>query len=184
MYSKSLLPYDEKRKIYILLTRYYDNGAKAISAFTNSFYTHASIGLEEDMNTFYSFGYKGFRIETITKYVCSDREPYPCQLYEISVTPKKYERIKQLLLDFEANRASFKYARFGVVLALLRVPFRYRRHYFCSQFVAEVLKKSEAAELPKCPSLFMPCDFHKLKNASVRFVGDVSGLSRRFVCSC
>ncbi len=52
-----------KRKIYILLTRLSDNASKAIGILTNSYYTHASIGLEEDLNTFYSFVTKGFKIE-------------------------------------------------------------------------------------------------------------------------
>lgn len=35
------------RKIYILLTRFPDNGSKAIEALTGCYYPHASIGLEK-----------------------------------------------------------------------------------------------------------------------------------------
>lgn len=41
-----------ERKVYLLLTRFSDNGSKTIGALTKYYYTHASIGLEEDMNTF------------------------------------------------------------------------------------------------------------------------------------
>jgi hypothetical protein len=44
-----------KRKIYILLTRLPNFGSKFLTLVTGFYYTHASIGLDEDMNTFYSF---------------------------------------------------------------------------------------------------------------------------------
>ena len=45
---------EAKRKLYILLTRFPGKTAIAIHALTRCYYTHASIGLEEDLNTFYS----------------------------------------------------------------------------------------------------------------------------------
>lgn len=51
------------RKVYVLLTRFPDNGSKTIGFYTNFYYTHASIGLDEDMDTFYSFVKKGFFVE-------------------------------------------------------------------------------------------------------------------------
>ena len=44
-----------KRKIFILLLHFSDIGSLAMQYYTDFYYTHASIGLEEDMNTFYSF---------------------------------------------------------------------------------------------------------------------------------
>lgn len=82
----------KKRKIYILLTRLCDNGSKAIGFLTSSYYTHASLGLEEDLNTFYSFVTKGFMIEKISKYIRPDRDPYPCVLYEMEVSQKNMMR--------------------------------------------------------------------------------------------
>ena len=57
------------RKISILLTRFPDNGSRAVSMLTRFYYTHASIGLDEDMNTFYSFVTKGFLVEKVTRYI-------------------------------------------------------------------------------------------------------------------
>lgn len=57
----------KNKKIYILFTRFPDNGSKVIEALTGCYYPHASIGLEEDWNTFYSFVTKGFIVEKITR---------------------------------------------------------------------------------------------------------------------
>ena len=65
----------KKRKIFILLTKFYDTGSKLLRFATGTYYTHASIGLEEDMNTFYSFVLKGFIEEKITRYNKPGRIP-------------------------------------------------------------------------------------------------------------
>ena len=57
-----------KRKIYLLLIRFPDTGSKLIHALTGFGYTHASVGLDEDLNTFYSFVVKGFIVEDISRY--------------------------------------------------------------------------------------------------------------------
>ena len=77
---------DKSRKIYILLTRFHDFGSKMVRCLTGYKYSHTSIGLDEDMNTFYSFVCKGFIVEKITRYVKPDRKPFACQIYELSVT--------------------------------------------------------------------------------------------------
>ena len=40
------------KKILILISRFPDLGSSIISAVRGHYFTHASIGLEEDMNTF------------------------------------------------------------------------------------------------------------------------------------
>lgn len=171
----------EKKKIYILLTRFPDNGSKVIGFLTNSFYTHASIGLEEDMNTFYSFVTKGFMIEKITKYVRPDREPYPCRLYEMEVSPQKYEAIKYTINGFIARKNIYRYSVLGVILGLFHIPVIQKHHYFCSQFVAEVLGNTDAVHLEKSSALYYPCDLIKLPNKAKIFEGDLQSFLRRFV---
>ena len=98
------------RKIFILLTRMLDNGSKAMRLVTRFSYTHASIGLEEDMNTFYSFICKGFIVEKITRYLRPDREPFPCLLYEMEVSEEVYQNIKEMLNIFVENKKILRYS--------------------------------------------------------------------------
>ena len=153
----------KNRSIYILLTRFPDHGSKVISLLTRCFYTHASIGLEEDLNTFYSFVTKGFLVEKITKYIRPDREPYPCQLYEMKVSEKTYN------------------AELGVAFGLLHIPFVRKYRYFCSQFVAEILEKANAVHLPKLSALCFPRDLAKLPGKVLVFQGNLQTFLNRFV---
>ena len=167
---------EQKRKLYVLLTRFPGKAAIAIHAFTGCYYTHASIGLEEDLNTFYSIVGKGFIVEKITRYVRPDREPFPCQLYEMEVSEKVYTTVKTLLLECVENKNSYQYSKLGVVLCLLHIPFKRKYHYFCSQFVAEILRNAQAASLKKHSTLYHPGDFRKMPGMRLQFQGNLQGM--------
>lgn len=92
--------------ILILLTRFPNAGSKVIETLTGSCYIHASIGPEEDMNTFYSFVCKGFIAEKITPATSVRTEsPSPCRLYELSVSENTYTSIKSVLEHFVARKS-------------------------------------------------------------------------------
>ena len=171
---------EPSRKLYILLTRFPGKAAIAIHAMTGCYYTHASIGLEEDMNTFYSVVGKGMIVEKITRYVRPDRDPFPCQLYELEVSAKTYQLVKKQLEVCVENKNSIQYSKLGVVLCLLRIPFRRKYHYFCSQFVAEILKNAQAAQLKKDATLYHPGDFRHMPGMRLHFQGNLQGFMGRF----
>ena len=54
-----------------------------------------------------------------------------------------------------------------------------RRHYFCSQFVSDVLEKSGALELPKDSTLMHPNDYTQLGQLRCVYEGRLSGLPQR-----
>lgn len=167
-------------KIVILLMQYPDAMATAMGRFTRFRYTHASIGLSEDLNTFYSFVHKGFIVEKITRYLKPEREPFPCALYEIEVPEKVYQNIKQLLQSYAARRSSLRYSRFSLILCLLGIPFKQKNSYFCSHFVAEVLQRAKAVQLPKNSVLCLPKDFHNLKETRMIFRGNLQEMVTQY----
>lgn len=164
------------RKVYVLLTRFSDNRSKAIGFFSGFYYTHAAIGLEEDLDTFYSFVNKGFIVEKISKYIKSNREPFPCQLYELKVTETVYNSIKKILNDFVLNKGLYRYAKLGLIFGLFHIPIKQKYRYFCSQFVAEVLQKSNAVELKKNSAICFPRDLQKLSELRLNFQGNLKSM--------
>ena len=171
----------ERNKITILLIQYPDPMATFMTRWTRFRYTHATIGLGEDLNTFYSFVHKGFIVEKVTRYLKPDRDPFPCALYEITVPPSIYRRIKKMLLAYAARKQQLRYTQLGLVLALmLRIPYKRRDHYFCSQFVAEVLQRGRAAHLPRKSMLYFPKDFHKLKETNLVFTGNLQTMAEHY----
>ena len=166
----------KKRKVYVLLTRFWGLKAKLLGLVSRCNYTHASIGLEEDMNTFYSFVFKGFIVEKIPRYIKPEYEPFPCQLYEIEVSEQAYQRLKRRLHWFESRKPTLRYTKLGVAMCVLQIPFWRKDYYFCSQFVAESLMKSRAARLKKDSCLYLPRDFSKIPGVQLRFQGNLKSL--------
>ena len=169
------------RTIYILLTQFPGWNSRAIRLWTRFPYTHASLGLEEDLNTFYSFVCKGFIVESVTRYNKPGRKPFPCVLYALEVPEATYLAATEIIDTFLNNRSQLRYSSFGVVMGLvLRIPFRRKNHYFCSQFVAEGLSRCQALRLKKETTLYLPKDFFRNKDLRMVFRGDLLQMSRRF----
>lgn len=171
----------EKQKINILLIQYPDNMATFMGHWTGFRYTHATIGLEEDLNTFYSFVHKGFIIEKITRYLKPGRAPFPCALYQIEVPSSIYRHIKKLLQSYASRREKLSYTRFGLVMSLLlHIPYKRRDRYFCSQFVAEVLQRSRAAHLPRSSVRYFPRHFHEMEETRLVFTGNLQTMAEYY----
>lgn len=170
----------KKKKIYILLTKFPDTGSRLLSAFTGSYFTHASIGLEEDMNTFYSFVYKGFIVEKINRYVKPGKEPMPCELYEIEVCEKKYKRVKKLINNFVESKKLFSYAKIGLAMCLFSIPYHQNKAYFCSQFVSEILGKCNILNIKKNSLLCLPKHLRNVPNTTLGYKGNLKGFLEYF----
>ncbi len=162
----------KNKKLYILLTRFRDSGSRMLQAFTGSRYTHASIGLEEDMNTFYSFAYKGFIVEKITRYLKPEKKPYSCKLYEIKVSEKVYNAVKKAISGFMNLKSRLSYSRLGVAMCLFKIPYKKRFSFFCSQFVAEILKRTKAVKLDRDSGMYFPEDLKKLSGVTLAYEGN------------
>lgn len=171
----------QTRKVYILLTRLHDFGSRVAGFFATCYYTHSSIGLEEDMNTFYSFMVNGFVEEDVSRFLRGKFPPFPCQLYEIEVSQEVYDKIKNIINDFKANKKKYRYTKKGVVSGLLFIPRQKKYEFFCSHFVAHVLKKSNAVKIKKNTALYFPRDFKKMSGLNLRFQGNLRGFANRFI---
>lgn len=168
------------RKIFIMLSRFPGRTSHIIHALTGFYYTHASIGLEEDLDTFYSFLTRGFVVEKISRYVRPDRAPFPCQVYVLEVPETVYETVKRLLMLFQDNKPTLRYARLGVALSLLRIPYKRKHHYFCSQFVAELLEYCQVMRLKKNSALYHPGDFRHVPGMRLYFQGNMRDMMTHF----
>ena len=162
----------KSKKIYVLLTNFRDSGAFFLRALTGCEYTHASIGLEEDMNTFYSFVYKGFIVEKVARYLKPGVQPYDCTLYEMKVTEKVYASIKKLISSFINLKEKMTYSRIGVAMCLFKIPYKKNESFFCSQFVADILRKSKAAKLERDSAMYFPQDITTIPGMKLKYRGN------------
>ncbi len=148
------------KQIIVLLTKYSDWISTLIYHVSGRGYTHSSIALEENPGRYYSFNYRGFVIETVDKHRRRGVRKSCC--IQLQVSDETYDRIQGRIGEVLAHRQEYSYTRLGVFCCLFRLPFRWKKHYFCSQFVAELLVESGAVSLRKRPCLYFPNEFAEL----------------------
>ena len=175
------------KTIYILLTRSGTLLSKLVYAVTGASYTHASMAFDEELNCLYSStrknGYTMFPAgpskEYLNKGVFRLRGDAPCALYALDVTDEAYVRARRRAEHMMARGELYRFNTLGLILCALHIRWQRRRHYFCSQFVSEVLQKSGALELPKPSTLMHPSDYAELPELRCLYRGTLAGLPQR-----
>lgn len=162
------------KSIFIIWTKYTDFVAEAVYYLTGRTYTHAAISLEEDASCYYSFCFKGFCRENVEKY--RRRGVKKSLRLRLAVADDVYDGLREKL-DFVAENAClYDYTKLGMLCALLHIPFRRRRRYFCSQFVAELLESTGAVRLSRPACLTLPHHLLRELKASPGLLETVTGI--------
>lgn len=175
------------KTIYILLTRSGTLLSKLVYAVTGASYTHASMAFDEELDCLYSStrknGYTMFPAgpskEYLNKGVFRLRGDDPCALYALEVTDEAYVRARRRAEHMMARGELYRFNTLGLILCALHIRWQRRRHYFCSQFVSEVLEKSGAMELPKDSTLMHPNDYAQLPQLKCLYEGCLADLPQR-----
>lgn len=175
------------KKIYIMLTRSETILSKIVHLVTADSYTHASIAFEDDKYTFYSSSRKNGRTLFPAGPCCEhlfrgyfDRHPHiPCKIYELNVENDTYDMAKQMARGLTMNQ-DYRFNIIGLILCRLNIRLSRSNHYFCSQFVGDVLHRSQALDLPKHPTLMRPADYMRLPVLSCRYTGTIKDLRIKY----
>ena len=149
------------KTIYILLTRSGTLLSKLVYAATGASYTHASMAFDAELSCLYSStrknGYTMFPAgpskEYLNKGVFRLRDNAPCALYALEVSDEAYSHALCRAEEFMRHSEEYSFNTLGLILCGLHIRWQRRRHYFCSQFVSEVLEQSGALALPKDSTL-------------------------------
>ncbi|MCI7332959.1 MAG: hypothetical protein MSH48_04765 [Mollicutes bacterium] len=174
-----------EKKIYIVLTQTYTTIARIIKSITKDKYSHASISLDIKCNNMYSFGrkyiyfpfYGIFLKEDLRKGLFIRNKNALVVIYEIKVTKKQYNKIKDKIKEIELNNKGYNII--GLLLAHFRVKL-HRRKYYCSEFVYEVLSNKEIEIYNKENTLFKPEELI----TNNRFVKIFEGKIRDYIAIC
>ena len=168
------------KNIYIMISQTGTSCSKIFELFTRAPYNHASIALDEDLNSLYSFARQNLYIPIIAGFVKEDvnegiyklHDNTLCQIYRISISEEQYLTLQQSIHNFEKDKYGYNFA--GLVAMLFNVPYHRRYHYVCSQFVAYVLQESKSVQLEKDFSLMRPHDFSSLPGVDLIYSGKLA----------
>ncbi len=160
---------EEDKYIYLVFSHSGTIVSKAIKFATKQRYSHVSISVNPKLDILYSFARRkihnpfnaGFVSEDFDKGIFARLPNIKCKIYKVKVDDIKYNNVCDIIQNFNENKEKYDYNILGLFSPLTGVPFARENHYFCSQFVAEVLKESDILELDKFPLLYSPYDLLK-----------------------
>lgn len=156
----------KKKSVYIVLTQTKTYPARLIRFYTKEPYAHASIAFDEELEEMYSFARKGrwnpfragFIKEELDSGVFGSCIETSCHVYELKVTEKQYQRVREELNIFKKNKEKYSYNFLGIVGVMMNIPIQREKRYFCSQFVAYLLEQSGIRLFNKSCALVRPLD--------------------------
>lgn len=168
-----------QKDLYIVLSSSSSVPAKLIKAFTKNNLNHSSITLDTSLHAMYSFGrlkmynafYGGFVREDKDKGFYQKFTDTYIKLYRLKVPEGTFEEVKSYLENAYINKKSFKYNFLGVVLAPFKIPIARENQYFCSEFVAMVIKRFKVREINRNIHLYRPYYFEELSDIELLYEG-------------
>ena len=174
------------KTLYLVLTRSTSVVSRLIHLATDADYTHISLAFDKDLGCLYSSGRKNgktmFPAGPCKESFKNDfykNGRIPCKVYELPVSDEVYDLAKQEVEEILRNADEYHYNIIGLLLCRMQISLNREHHFFCSQFVSEVLERSNALNLPKASSLMSPCDYMKLPQLKCCFEGCIDELPVR-----
>ncbi len=171
------------KTVYILLSRTNTLFGRAIRRATGAAYSHAALAIDRDLEQLYSFSRRfsfsmlpaGFQRENVRRGVYSRNAGTACALYALEVEEEVYGRVAGQLQEMYVNRWRYRYNLLGIFGHVLRRPLRRKNHFFCSEFVAEVLRRAGALA-PDLESAFVrPDSFCTMEELRCVYTGPLWG---------
>lgn len=152
------------KTIYIVLTNTGTLLSKTIGMYTKRDLNHASIAFDEQLTEMYSFGRKRRHNPFVGGFVREDTEERffkvaDCAIYSCQVSDEAYERMYRKVCYVERNKEQYKFNFIGLFGVACNKGITRERAYFCSQFVATVVKEGGLDMLPIEPNLVQPHHF-------------------------
>jgi len=165
--------------IYLIFTKTGTWLSRLIGVFSNIKYAHASISFDNSFTRMYSFGRTnpdnpfsgGFVEENLYEGVYKRSASCECMIYRIEVTAEQYSTLQQLIEQFAACKEQLRYNFLGLFGALFNKPLGRKNYYFCSQFVSEVLMKSNIFRYDKSPELIKTDELYDIENKEIIYEG-------------
>ena len=172
-------------RIYLVLTATGTLFSRFLGLITRARYNHVSLGLDDDIEEFYSFGRKiiwfpligGFVVERANKGLYKVFSDTACLIYKLEIEDWQFDKLKVCIDNFKKNQHIYKYNIIGLLGVMFNIPSKRKNRFFCTQFVATMLDECGIYSFKKDLSLAAPDDFHKIPGLVKIYEGLLSELS-------
>lgn len=153
----------EKTTIYFIFTDTGTNLSRMINYCTGQSLNHVSIGFDRELTEVYSFGRiepknpfsGGFVREEIHSEFLKNSQS---EIYSFELKKSECEKILRHIREIEADKSNYRYNFIGLIGVLLQIEIRRKHAFFCSEFVATVVRDVDSIKLQKPNCFVTPSD--------------------------
>lgn len=170
--------------IYLVFSKTGTWLSRLITLFSPMKYAHTSLSFDPTFTRMYSFGRinpdnpfsGGFVVENLFGGVYKKFPRCTCMIYKIPVTNEQFLSLQAQVGAFLKEKEKYRYNLLGLFGVLFNKPIKRKKHYFCSQFVSELLIKGGIYASSKAPELIRTNDLFTIENKEVLYEGLVRDL--------
>lgn len=169
----------KSKYIYLVFSNTGTLLSKCINNITKDDYVHVSISFDDTFSKMYSFGrvfpsnpiIGGLVEEDLHGGVYKRFENTKCLIYKIDITEEQYKLLVDELQYYFADRRKYRYNFIGLLALQFDKTLVRDNHYFCSEFISQLLINSGIYETDKVPQLIKPSDLLDIKNKKFVYEG-------------
>lgn len=170
------------RYIYLVFTRTGSWLSRLINVFSDTKYAHSSVSFDSNFTKMYSFGrikpenpfWGGFVEENLHDGIYKKFSHCECLIYKVGVTEEQHLLLQEQIDIFISEKEKYRYNFIGLFGILFNIPIKRQKHYFCSQFVSEILIRSNIFYSEKAPELIRTNELYAIENKEIIYEGLVN----------
>ena len=168
-----------QKHVYIVISQTGTLLSRFLKLVTKAEYNHASISLVPDLGTMYSFGRKnpynpfwaGFVTESARFGTFKRFSKTRIVVLDIPVSEEQYLSIQRRIQTMLTLKEHYHYNYLGLWLAGLRIRYRQKRCFYCSEFVKDLLEKQDIHGAKQLDAIVQPIHFLSLPTAKQVYTG-------------
>ena len=168
-----------EKHVYIVISQTGTLLSRLLKLVTKAEYNHASICLVPDLNTMYSFGRKnpynpfwaGFVTESARFGTFKRFSQTRIVVLDIAVSEEQYQAIERRINTMLTLKEHYHYNYLGLWLAGLRICYRRKHTFYCSEFVKDLLEKQNIKGARQLDAIVQPIHFLSLPTARRVYTG-------------
>lgn len=172
----------KQRYIYLVFSMTGTWLSQLIYVCSNIEHPHSSISFDDSFTEMYSFGRVnprnpfsgGFVVENLHEGVYKNSPNCKCLIYKIKVSEAEYCLLQEQVKEFLMKKEEYRYNFIGLLGVMLNKPLKRKNHYFCSQFISEILIKSGVFHSYKAPELISTAELLSIKNKEIVYEGSIA----------
>lgn len=169
----------KSKYIYLVFSNTGTLLSKCINNITKDDYVHVSLSFDDTFSKMYSFGrifpsnplIGGLVEEDLHGGVYKRFVNTKCLIYKINITEEQYKLLVDELASFFAEKRKYRYNFIGLLALQFDKTLIRDNHYFCSEFVSQLLINSGIYKTNKIPQFIKPSDLIDIENKEFVYEG-------------